>query len=174
MLKLSWSSSIVNKTVVEKRHAPCMSSLTAYSHCGSCWCCSASCLGHFPWTMQAPDPSAWRPTRTHLREHSVKKKKKDTECYNDTLKMLHVCFVMQRFNILCSFPCLIEMSLWQQDGTLGLWTLVVRGFVFICISILPSGLSSPPRSVSVYTCSAHLVGSKSACGSSTHFSSGPC
>lgn len=94
--------------------------------------------------------------------------------YTEALKMLHVCFVMQRFNILCSFPCLIEMSLWQQDGTLGLWTLVVRGFVFICISILPSGLSSPPRSVSVYTCSAHLVGSKSACGSSTHFSSGPC
>lgn len=36
MLKHSWSSSIVNKTVVEKRNAPCMSSLTAYSHCGSC------------------------------------------------------------------------------------------------------------------------------------------
>lgn len=48
MLKRSWSSSIVNKTVAEKGNAPCMSSLTAYSHCGSCWCCNASCLGHFP------------------------------------------------------------------------------------------------------------------------------
>lgn len=49
--------------------------------------------------MQALDPSAWRPTHTHPREHSVKKKKKKkgTECYNDTLKHLK-CYT-------CAFSC---------------------------------------------------------------------
>lgn len=68
---------------------------------------------------------------------------------------------------ICSY--LIKMPLGQQNGTHSLGALVVRGSVFILVSIPPAGLSPPPSSVSVGASSAHLVRSKRTSGSSTHF-----
>lgn len=178
MLKHTWARSILIKTKPAwqqpegalGRYAPCRISLTAYSHCDSYWCCIASCLGHFPWTRQAPDPNAWRPTHTHPLEHSANKggNKSTTITIIQLLEIQHVIFMQCMCCIMKSFPHLIKMSLWQQDGALGLWTLVVGGFVFIRLSIPPPRLPSPPRSVSIQTCSAHFVRSKGACGPSTH------
>lgn len=67
----------------------------------------------------------------------------------------------------CSY--LIKMPLGQQDGTHRMGALVVRGSVFVRISIPPTRLYPLTSSVSVGAGSAHLVRSKSTRSSSTHF-----